>query len=168
MANEQNLIRNEDLTPSQRRENARKAAKASVEARRKKKTIKEGIKAMMNEAAPDKVKAAFSRVGYEVDSNYEAVIAAIMMGAIKGNPRMMDKIIDMLGENEKDKARKAELKIARARLKIEQEREEREAEKQRVWVEAIKARETAQMEDDGFIDALKGTAAQDWSEDDDN
>lgn len=37
MANEQNLIRNEDLTPEQRRENARKAGIASGKARKKEK-----------------------------------------------------------------------------------------------------------------------------------
>lgn len=35
--NENNLIRPEDLTPSERRESARKAGKASAAARRKKK-----------------------------------------------------------------------------------------------------------------------------------
>lgn len=41
MANEQNLIPNENRTPSERRENARKAGIASGVARREKKTLRE-------------------------------------------------------------------------------------------------------------------------------
>ena len=41
MANEQNLIPNENRTPSERRENARKAGVASGVARREKKTLRE-------------------------------------------------------------------------------------------------------------------------------
>lgn len=41
MANEQNLIPNENRTPSERRENARKAGVASGIARREKKTLRE-------------------------------------------------------------------------------------------------------------------------------
>lgn len=48
MANEQNLIKNEDLTPSQRRENAKKAGKASVEARRKRKAMKEQLETILS------------------------------------------------------------------------------------------------------------------------
>ena len=43
MANEQNLIKNEDLTPEQRRKNASKAGKASAAARKKRKTLKEEL-----------------------------------------------------------------------------------------------------------------------------
>ena len=39
MANNQNLIRPEDLTPSERRENASKAGKASAKSRKEKKAI---------------------------------------------------------------------------------------------------------------------------------
>ena len=43
MANEQNLIKNEKLTPSQRRKNASKAGKASGASRRKRKALKEEL-----------------------------------------------------------------------------------------------------------------------------
>jgi hypothetical protein len=45
--NEQNLIRNEDLTPEQRRENTSKAGVASGEARRKRKTLREELLALL-------------------------------------------------------------------------------------------------------------------------
>ena len=45
MANEQNLIRNEDLTPEQRRESASRAGKASAKARRERKMLKDALSA---------------------------------------------------------------------------------------------------------------------------
>ncbi len=169
MANgRENIIPNTIRTTEEARKRGRNGGKASGEARRRKKTIKEGIKAMMEEGAPDKVKAAFLKNGFDIDSNYDAIVASIMMGAIKGNPKMVDKVIQMAGEDIWAEARKAEAEIAKERLKIEKQKAELEAEKQRIWAEAVKAHENAQMEDDGFIEALKGTAKDDWSDADDN
>ena len=50
MANEQNLVPNEARTPSERRENARKAGIASGKARRERKLIKERILERMGES----------------------------------------------------------------------------------------------------------------------
>ena len=49
MANEQNLIKPSDLTPMERRENASKAGKASVEARRRRKTLREELLALLSD-----------------------------------------------------------------------------------------------------------------------
>lgn len=49
MANEQNLIKPDDLTPEQRRENASKAGKASVEAKRRRKTLKEELLLLLSD-----------------------------------------------------------------------------------------------------------------------
>ena len=43
-----NLIRNEDRTPEERRENARKAGKASVEARRRKKNMRQLMRELLD------------------------------------------------------------------------------------------------------------------------
>lgn len=45
--NEQNLIKPEDLTPEERRVNASKAGVASVESRRKRKTLREELLALL-------------------------------------------------------------------------------------------------------------------------
>ena len=47
MANPENLVPNEMRTPSQRRENARKAGKASGEARRKRKAMREAFEELL-------------------------------------------------------------------------------------------------------------------------
>ena len=53
MANEKNLIKNEDLTPMQRRQNASKAGKASVKTRREKKTIQTLLNDLLNNPCID-------------------------------------------------------------------------------------------------------------------
>ena len=49
MANEQNLVPFDKLTENERRELARKAGKASGEARRKRKTFRETLLALLEE-----------------------------------------------------------------------------------------------------------------------
>ena len=158
MANEQNLQPGKYKLSQ---EEAKRGGKASGESRRRKKTIKAGIKAMMEEGAPEKIKAAFAKSGYDVDSNYDAIIASILMGAIKGNPKMVDRVIEMIGED-------AKTEMARQRLKLEKKKAALEAAKQKAVIEAVKAQQAAQMEDDGFLEALKGTAVEDWGDEDDD
>lgn len=47
MSGAKNLVRNEDRTPEERRANARKAGKASGKARRRKKTLREELLALL-------------------------------------------------------------------------------------------------------------------------
>lgn len=49
MANVENLIKPEDLTPEERRENASKAGKASVASRRARKTLREELLALLSD-----------------------------------------------------------------------------------------------------------------------
>ena len=161
-----NLIKNEDLTPSERRESARRAGIASGKARREKKTFRECLKLMMDEQAPDKIRSAFDRNGYDVTTHREAITAAILMGAMQGNPKMVDKAHELMGEDYRKAAREAEIKIQKERFELEKAKADLEAEKARVWMEAVKNQQEAEMEDDGFMDALKGTATEDWTDED--
>lgn len=52
--NNENLINNDDLTPSERRERASKAGKASGEARRARRTLREVVRMMLDEEIPTK------------------------------------------------------------------------------------------------------------------
>ena len=81
MANEQNLIRNEDLTPSQRRANASKAGKASAEARRRRKTLKEELLILL-----------------EQKDYQEKISLALLEQARKGNTKAYEIIRDTIGE----------------------------------------------------------------------
>ena len=74
---------------------------------------------------------------------------------------MVDRVIEMIGED-------AKTEMARQRLKLEKKKAALEAAKQKAVIEAVKAQQAAQMEDDGFLEALKGTASEDWGEEDDD
>ena len=92
MANEQNLVRNEDRTPSQRRENARKAGKASGKARQERKTFREGLLLLLNEPLKDKS-------GNVTDNTtQDAIIAALVKRAANGDTRAFEMIRDTIGE----------------------------------------------------------------------
>lgn len=86
MANAHNLIRNEDRTPSERRENARKAGKASGEARRKKKAFKDALLAVLESKNKE-------------GKSYQDIVA---MGFVKrlatGDPRSIELMLQIIGE----------------------------------------------------------------------
>lgn len=86
MANEQNLIKNEDLTPEQRRKNASKAGKASAEARRKRKTLREELLALL-----------------EQGDTQNKMSLAMIEKALKGDTKAFEVIRDTIGEKPKDK-----------------------------------------------------------------
>ena len=65
--NEQNLIRPEDLTPSERRESASRAGKASGEARRRKKDMKQKMKALLELPAAANDKEQLEALGVDPD-----------------------------------------------------------------------------------------------------
>ena len=143
----------------------KKGGKKSGEVRRAKATFRESLKLMMDETAPEKIRAAFDKNGYDVTTHREAITAAILMGAMQGNPKMVDKALELLGEDYKMNARLDEVKIQKERLKMEQNKVAIEEAKAKAWMEALKNQQEAEMEDDGFMDALKGTAKDDWTDD---
>lgn len=86
MANEQNLIKNENLTPSQRRENASKAGKASVAARKRRKTLKEELLLLL-----------------ETEDYNKRISLAMIQQALNGSTKAFNTIRDTIGEKPKDK-----------------------------------------------------------------
>jgi len=165
----ENLIKGKDtqFTSGEKAvENGRKGGIASGKAKKERKTIEETIKKMMGEEAPEKIRRAFQKNGYDPATHIEAITAAILMGAMKGDPRMIDKAMELIGEDYKRKMREAEVKMQRERLAMEKEKAEIEKRKAEAWMEAVKNQQEAEMEDDGFMDALKGTAKEDWSDED--
>ena len=106
MANEQNLIPNSERTPSERRENARKAGKASGEARRRKKTLKEQMELLLSLPVKDEsTKAFIESLGIDSDviNNSMAITLSMYQEALKGNTKAYELIRDTLGEKPTDK-----------------------------------------------------------------
>ena len=101
MANEQNLIKNEDLTPSQRRKNASKAGKASAKKRQQNKTFKEIISNFLDgQVSDERLKQQMIDFGFadkEV-SNKSCAVFALWKEAIKGNTKAFELLRDTIGE----------------------------------------------------------------------
>lgn len=102
MANEENLIPNEERTPSERRENARKAGIASGKARRRKRSMKEAADLFLSLPVSDKRKfnkAARRYVDVEDIDNQILMIMGLVDAATDGDARAARVVIDMIGES---------------------------------------------------------------------
>ena len=98
MANEGNL---KTLSPSEARKQGSKGGKASGEARRRKKALKEIAEAFGAAQAPDAVKAKMQAAGLSKKKNItldEALILAQYGQALKGNTRAATYIAEVKGE----------------------------------------------------------------------
>ena len=87
MPNEQNLIRNEDRTPEQRRENARKAGIASAKAKKKRKAMQEQMEMLLSLPVKNtKLKGQLKKIGIKPDDidNQMALIVSLYQTALKG------------------------------------------------------------------------------------
>ncbi|MBS5722174.1 MAG: hypothetical protein KHW50_07355 [Clostridium sp.] len=106
MANEQNLIKNEDLTPEQRRKNASKAGKASAKKRQQNKTFKEIINKFLDGRVSDeRLKQQMIEFGFadkEV-SNKSCAVFALWREAIQGNTKAFELLRDTIGEKPQEK-----------------------------------------------------------------
>lgn len=106
MTNIQNLIKNEDLTPEQRRKNASKAGKASAKKRQQNKTFKEIINKFLDgQVSDERLKQQMIDFGFadkEV-SNKSCAVFALWKEAIKGNTKAFELLRDTIGEKPQDK-----------------------------------------------------------------
>ena len=91
MANEQNL--NPIRTESEAREKGQKGGIASGESRRARKTLRAELEALLSQNTVDK------KTGKETDSTVqEAITAALVAKAMKGNTKAFEIIRDTIGE----------------------------------------------------------------------
>ena len=102
MANEQNLIPNSERTPTERRENARKAGIASGKARREKRDRKQMASDLldltMQGAGVDKIKKFFNIKGIELNAYQVTVLSCLMKAMQKGDANALEKILKIAGE----------------------------------------------------------------------
>ena len=134
MANTDNLIPNEERTPSERRENARKAGKASGEARRRKKAMRQAASELLNMNLSGSkhegiaaIKQRLQALGYDAEDAtiQDAVLVSVMMKALKGDVRASEFLRDTAGANPALDIKKEELKLKKAALKLRQEESQR-------------------------------------------
>lgn len=122
MANEQNLKKNSERTPSERRENAKKAGVASGKARRKKANLKKAFETILQaEVASPNVKKQLEELGF--DSTNEMALAMVMMQkAMKGNVRAFEQISKLTTTDAKDSLDKKEQRERIKALELENEK----------------------------------------------
>lgn len=149
MANPQNLVPNEMRTPSERRENARKAGKASGVARKR--------KADLRKAAQDFLLGKYKFPDRVMPMSGEA----LMMAGLMEN-------LNSPGSKNWAKAMEIMLRLSGADLTAEEIRKIKadtmlsKAKARQIQAE-LEPPDTA-VQDDGFIDALGATAAEDWKD----
>lgn len=105
MPNEQNLIPNEKRTPSERRENARKAGVASGASRRRKRSLKEAADLYLSLPVSDRRvwnKLARQYVDPDDIDNQMAIIVGLSKAAALGDAKAAKVLFDLLGEDSKD------------------------------------------------------------------
>lgn len=146
MANEQNLIKNSERTPSERRESAKKAGVASGKARRKKANLKKAFETILQaEVASPNVKKQLEELGF--DSTNEMALAMVMMQkAMKGNVRAFEQISKLTTTDAKDTLDKKEQKARIKRLELDNKKREQELSGSKT--------DTSLME--SLLDAVKG------------
>ena len=151
MANEQNLIKNSERTPSERRENAKKAGVASGKARRKKANFKKAFETILQaDVASPNVKKQLEDMGF--DTTNEMALAMVMMQkAMKGNVRAFEQISKLTTTDAKDSLDKREQKERIEALKLGNEKLRKQIGTSEVDVK-----------DDGFIKSLEGVVEETW------
>ena len=123
MANEENLTPNEKRTPSERRENARKAGVASGEARRKKKSMKQAMNLLLSLPVSDENMAKLKQLGIDSDNadNQMLIMVSMMQRAIKGNVTAAQFIANITGSTAMTEAERAKINLDKKRLKLEEQ-----------------------------------------------
>lgn len=147
------MANNENLKPvrtkSEARERGRAGGKASGEARRRKADFRRILNALLT-AEIDSPEWTPILKAMGLDSTLEsAVNMAMIKEALMGNVKAYVAIKDVLGQTSKSDTdlEEQQLRMAMTKAKMGTDAEE-------------------EPEDDGFLDALNGSATDDWADDD--
>ena len=105
MANDENLIKNEDLTPKQRRENASKAGKASGKARAVKKSMKELALAILNAPITEKERKRAKELGLDlsiIDDTKKGLgyLSCLHQATVDGYSKGLERLLQIAGEHD--------------------------------------------------------------------
>ena len=104
--NEKNLIPNNERSPSERRENARKAGIASGKARREKKTIQKILSGLLDGQIKDNPQFAklASKMGVERDKSVKDIFTLVcLLNSVKsGNLGDLERLSKLLGEDKQN------------------------------------------------------------------
>lgn len=147
MANNENLVPFSKRTVSEQRKIASAGGKASGKARRKKADFRKTLNALLTAEIDSPEWSPFLEA-LGLDSTLESLInAAMIKEAAKGNVKAYEAIAKYSGQSEKTDMdqEKQNLRMAASKAKMGVDEEE-------------------EAEDDGFLDALNGSAGTDWED----
>ena len=153
MANEQNLITQNNRTESERRAIAQKGGKASGKARRQKRAIKDCMETLLSLPAAGAYKDLASEfgVGEDIDNHMLLVTSIYRKAIIEGDVAAFREILKLTGEDKSE----SDIKEQQARI-----------DKLKAETQNIKGTsEDAENQDDGFIDALSERVDDVWQDD---
>ena len=105
MPNERNLIPMEQRSPEEAREMGRKGGRASGEARRRKKSLREAAELYLSLPVSDKRawnKLAKDGVAPEDADNQMAIIAGLSIKAAKGDAKAAKVLFDLIGDHSRE------------------------------------------------------------------
>lgn len=166
MANgHENLIPHSQRSKEEARENGRKGGQASGEARRRKRDMRDRVIALMEAPADPSVARGMSKTGVQVNDMADAILAGLMRSALKGDVKAFDKLMEYSGQSVKEQDRREIKELEKRKAQLEAERAEMENELYRMRLNAIKGLDDEEIPDDGFLEALESTAAEDWEND---
>lgn len=125
MAGEENLIPMTERTEEEARELSRRGGIASGKARRRKKQIKDNLKALMSMPIPDNLRAMLQKNGMQIDDDSdcsEAMSYMMFLHSLKGNTKMLEILLKQIGEDTDSKRADKELnfRIKESKAKSEQ------------------------------------------------
>lgn len=110
----ENLIPQSRRTKEEQREIARKGGKASGEARRKKRQMKDILENIQSLPAPSKIISMFRKNGLDVPdgiSMEEALAYSMLMHSIKGDGRILSLMFDVTGDKRSDQLKEKEIAL---------------------------------------------------------
>ena len=143
----ENIIPYRFRSAEEARESGRKGGKASGESRRRKADFRKALNAILTSEVYHPDWTPFLEA-QGIDSTVEAVVNAAMIAeAMRGNVKAYEAIAKYSGQSDRTEADQEEQRVRMAAAKAKNGQEEAEEE-----------------QDDGFMDALKGSAAEDWGE----
>lgn len=151
MANEQNLIPNSKRTPSERRENAKKAGKASGKARRQKSNLRQALLTVLAlEVTDQEIRDELERMGIETTMEQGLALQVVKRALLSGDYKAMETIMASTGEHTKEqdakiKKTKAETEKLKAEVKLATQTDDEAAEPVNSFIEALAGAED--MED---------------------
>ena len=154
MANEQNLITQNNRTKSEQREIAQKGGKASGKARRQKRAIKDCMETLLSLPAAGAYKDLASEFGIgddDIDNHMLLVTSIFRKAVIEGDVAAFREILKLQGEDKSE----SDIKEQQARI-----------DKLKAETQNIKGTsEDAENQDDGFIEALNERVDDVWRDD---